>query len=107
MAFQFKRGDTFSLSGQVDLQSEGQLVLDMTGWAGKSQVRTLATGTLIAELTFAWLDATQRLLSLVKANTQDWPLGVAELDIQFTNPQGDVVSTQTTAFDVVKDITYA
>ena len=107
MAFQFKRGDTFSLSGQVDLQSEGQAILDLTGWTGKSQVRTLAQGTLVSELVFTWLDASQRLLKLEKSDTQSWPLGVVELDIQFTSPQSEVVSTQTMAFEVVKDVTYA
>lgn len=104
MSAEHKRGDTFDRSGQVDLSEGGTPVIDMTGWTGRSQIRT-SGGQLIAELDFSWLDASQRKMRLRKADTGTWPIGRAEIDIQFTSPAGDVVSTRTATIEIVKDVT--
>ncbi|MDP2262683.1 MAG: hypothetical protein Q8K24_05940 [Hydrogenophaga sp.] len=100
-----KRGDTFSHAGEITVADAGTPVLDLTGWQGRSQVRSQLNDALIADLEFTWLDATQRLCALRCQDTSTWPLGEAEIDIQLTSPDGDVVSTGTTVFAVVKDVT--
>ena len=57
-AYQHKRGDTFEFSGVIDVKHQGKIVPDLTGWAGKSQLRK-QSGELIADLVFTWIDAAQ------------------------------------------------
>jgi hypothetical protein len=105
---QHKRGDTFDLSGAIDVTLDGQAVQDLTGWTGRSQLRTTA-GKLVAELDFVWLDATKRLVRLRKSAsaTLTWELGEVLIDIELTSPAGDVVSTPTATLLVTKDNTRA
>ncbi len=98
---QHKRGDTFDLSGLATITG----VTDFTGWTGRCQVRT-ANDTLVEALTFAWLDVSTGLMRIYAAGpTVSWPVGLAYLDIEFTSPSSDVVSTQTSVVHIVKDIT--
>ena len=100
-----KRGDTFDMSGPIVIHDGDVPLPDLTGWAGKSQIRTL-TGSLVAELQFIWIDAAQCLARLRCATpTTSWPIGPAVMDIEFTGPAGDVVSTPTARFEIVKDET--
>jgi hypothetical protein len=100
------RGDTFSLAGEVTVTVNGTRQLDLSGWTAASQVRD-SLDNLIAELTFAWVDAAQSLISLTAAgSTANWPLGQIYTDIQFTSPNGDIVSTQRTSFTVARDVTH-
>lgn len=103
-SLEFKRGDTFDFSGQVSLTDSGVVVQDMTGWTGASQLRT-SLDVKITDLTFAWLDAAQRLCRITGVATSEWPLGDLFMDVEFTSPAGDVVSTQTANIKMVKDIT--
>lgn len=105
---QHKRGDTFDLSGAIDVTLDGQSVTDLTGWTGRSQLRT-PVGKLVAELEFVWLDATKRLVRLRKAaaDTLTWELGEVHIDIELTGPAGDVVSTPTASLIVTRDNTHA
>lgn len=100
-----KRGDTFELSGPITVTDNGQPVASLVGWTGRSQIRTAATGELVAELTFEWLDAAARLVRLRCADTSTWPLGLAEVDIELTSPAGSIVSTDTAQIHIVKDVT--
>jgi hypothetical protein len=103
-----KRGDTFDLSGAVDVTLDGQSVEDLTGWTARSQLRT-PVGTLVAELDVVWLDASKRLLRLRKSAsaTLTWVLGEVLIDIELTSPAGDVVSTPTASLIVTRDNTHA
>jgi hypothetical protein len=103
-----KQGDTFDLSGTIDVTLLDQPVLDLTGWTGRSQIRT-PKGELVAELVFTWLDASQRLVRLSKPATQTltWTLGNVLIDIELTSPTGDVVSTPTASLTIVRDNTRA
>ena len=87
MPIQLTRGDTFDRGGQFIVSSDGLNITDMTGWVGRSQVRT-QTGELVEELTFEWLDATQRLFRLYSAGTDEWPVGTHIFDIRLTTPEG-------------------
>ena len=104
-AYQHKRGDTFEFSGVIDVKHQGQIVPDLTGWTGKSQLRK-QSGELIADLVFAWIDAAQRICNLKhNGSTADWPICVAQMDIEMTSPDGHIVSTQTTEINIAKDVT--
>ena len=105
--YQHKRGNTLLLSGQVTVTQGGEVVSDLTGWSGASQLRDPEKGTLIATLTFAWVDASSRLISLScnKSLTAAWPLGQAALDIKLTDPSGNSVSTVTQTILIVKEVT--
>lgn len=103
--FEHIRGDTFALTGEVHVTVNGQRQLDLTGYQGRSQVRD-TRGQLVAELGFAWLDASLSLVALTApGSTAEWPVGGADMDIQFTAPSGDVVSTQRTRFQIIADVT--
>ena len=105
--YQHKRGDTFELSGVIDVKHQGQIVPDLTGWVGKSQLRK-QSGELIADLVFSWIDATQRVCNIKHSgSTADWPICAAQMDIEMTSPDGYVVSTQTAEINIARDITHA
>jgi hypothetical protein len=102
--YKHKRGDTFSMSGTVSATDGGVAVTDFTGWTGASQVRD-ENGDKVADLTFAWVDPTAKTMTLTYAATTSWPVGNVFLDIQLTTPAGDIISTGTTRFAVIEDIT--
>lgn len=103
----FKRGDTFELSGVIDVKNQGQTAPDLTGWTGKSQLRK-QNGGLIANLVFKWVDATQRICNIKHdGSTADWPICVAQMDIEMTSPDGHIVSTKTAEINIEKDVTHA
>lgn len=103
------RGDTFDRYGPVTVTQEGSELPDLTGWTGRCQIRTMA-GSLIAEPVFTWLDASAGLCRIHVPNsigTSDWPIGLAMMDIEFTSPAGDIVSTGVATLNVVQDATHA
>lgn len=102
-----KRGDTFDRSGTINVLQNGLPLLDLTGWAGMSQMRN-GRDALVVQFDFQWLDATRSLVRLsAPAGTDTWPLGEGFIDIQLTSPGGVVVSTNTMVLEVVKDVTRA
>ena len=111
---QHKRGDTFDYSDQFVMTIDGVAVTDFTGMTGASQLRHagnttlgIAAGTLVADLVFTWLDATQGLYRVRHAGgTSAWPLGVVRHDVQLTTAGGDVVSTPTELIQISEDVTH-
>lgn len=101
----FKRGDSFDLSGQL-LEEEGGAPISIAGWSVRSQIRSSA-GELIAELTTEITDPAAGKYSLTSppAETATWPVGNARMDIQFTDAGGRVMSTQTVTVRVEEDVT--
>ena len=102
--YKHKRGDTFDLSGPVQVEDGGQAVHDFTGWSVACQLRRVS-GALVADADAQWLNAQQGLMRVRCANTQAWPLGLVDIDIQMTTPSGDVLSTPTEQIEVVADVT--
>ncbi len=103
--YSHKRGDTFELAGTIEVQEYGELVADMTGWTGTSQMRD-SDGAVVADLIFEWLDPVARVAVLkADGSTKDWPLGHVEIDIEFTSPDGYVVSTNTIGITITRDVT--
>lgn len=109
-----KRGDTFDYSDQFELTIDGVPVTDFTGYTGASQLRHvgdpaagIAPGTLVATLTFSWLDASDGLYRVrATGSTAEWPLGLIKHDVQLTAPGGDVMSTPTELIKLVEDVTH-
>lgn len=108
-----KRGDTFDYSDQFAMTIDGVAVTDFTGMVGASQLRhagntalAIAPGTLVADLVFTWLDATQGLYRVRHSGATDaWPFGLLRHDVQLTTAGGDVVSTATELINLVEDVT--
>ena len=101
---QFKRGDSFDYVTTIPATfADGYFV----GWTVAAQVRDPASGTLIADLTCAWVDpATTRSLQLLKLDTSDWPIQTLDFDVQFTRTSdGYKISTATASILVGKDVT--
>ena len=99
-----KRGDTLNLSG--DLVADDLTAQDLTGWTGRVDLR-LADGTLVQALMFAWIDASQGTLAITAtaADSATWPVGRLVLDVEFTRPDGSVLSSPTVVLFVSEDIT--
>lgn len=100
-----KRGDTFELN--MTLENQG-IAIDLTGWTIASQVRA-GDDSLVDDLTVTITDAAagQVTVSATAAETEQWPTGQLDWDIEFTDPSGAVSSSDTITVTVVKDITRA
>lgn len=115
-----KRGDTFdrivtlpAFDAETNTGFEDGYFA--SGWTLAAQVRTHQPaapnrpplGTLVADLQVSWLDAvTTRNLRLLAIDTNAWPIGACEVDVQFTRTSDSyVISTSTAVFEVVRDTT--
>jgi hypothetical protein len=87
------RGDSFSRAGQIEVTEGSTNVSDMTHWTGRCQVRT-QSGQLVQQVSFAWLDASQRLFALyaTEQETAAWPSGTHNIEIELTTPAGQRVT---------------
>lgn len=98
----FKRGDTVLLACEAR-DAAGTLV-DLAGTSIRAQVR-MPDGQMLADMVVTRLPSLGSFeLSLSTATTQ-WPVGAYECDIEYTSPDGFVVSTQTFGLTLVKDVT--
>lgn len=105
MAEAFLTGDTFSYVVPFTFKVNEVLVTDLTGWEAESQLRD-ENGALIADLVVVWLDRSPAVLSLSFAgDTQDWPVGLARIDVQFTDPDGNVKSSKPGIVPIAYDVT--
>lgn len=75
-----------------------------SGWALKSQIRDRA-GRLIAEVSATWADSATRTINLFVADTSEWPVGVAELDIRLSSGTAKVLTTETVVVELVRGVT--
>ena len=118
---EWKRGDSFRVdelgmlkqddSGTLTMVVNGAQVkaspLDMTGWTVASQVRRKDTGELVADLDFAWTDQATGKYSLSAKDTTEWPVAMLAWDVQFTDPDGFVTSSETQLIRIKQDQTRA
>lgn len=84
-----KRGMSFDMAGAIELE-DGETIIDFSNWVGSAQIRTVS-GDLVTALDFEWLDVAQRLVRVSKLNTATWPVGLAEIDVKFTNQADSTV----------------
>lgn len=100
-----KRGDTLALDCSVDV--------DLDGWTVRAQIRRGPSQHLLADCDVAILEydaesaITHFAITVSAEETAKWPLGSAEMDIEYTDPDGLVQSTETIMLDVQRDITRA
>lgn len=97
-----KRGDDLVLDGAVDG--------DLTGWTARAQIRALNDSLLaecaVSPLVYDEAEAVTRYtLSVTAAATAVWPPGSAEMDIEYTDREGLVQSTETVPLTLLRDIT--
>lgn len=90
-----KRGDTLVL--------DANLAMDITGWQIRCQVRF---GVFVRELTATVQDSAAGKYRLEYiGSTADWPVRELLSDIEYTLPNGQIVSTETFAIQIIEDIT--
>ena len=102
-----KKGDTWSLTATADVRelATGSKA-DLTGWTSASQLRAADSGTLITSFACTLADpVAQTFTHIATGGTATWPEGLAVLDVQFTSPGGQTVSTDTQTIRIVPDVT--
>lgn len=108
MTMQHKIGDTFAWGGALSWVDASGTPLDPAGLTGASQLRT-HTGALIATLDVTITGGIGETVITVTQRPEDdsntWPVGYAELDIQLTLPGGAVVSSATVRVSLLRDVT--
>jgi len=91
----FKRGDTFTIQCNIEL--------DITGWLIESQIRS--GDKLITVLELELVNPLTGIYKLKHVDTKLWPVGELQCDIQYTTNTGQIISTETFIIEVMKDIT--
>ena len=98
-----KRGDTYKIA-VVLTESDGTTPIDMTGWTVRSQVRRRKT--LISTLDVTYDDRVNGEFTLSLDDTTDWPVCELSSDIEYTDGNDDVKSSETYTISIIGDITY-
>lgn len=100
----FKRGDTWLFIGPLDFSQGNPETL--AGWTIESQGRK-KDGTLIQDFEVEITDPVNRIIRhhAPFADTRVWSVGPMFLDVQCTDPDGVVTSTETVRVDVIDDQT--
>ena len=104
-----KRGDTLELTLQL---KSNDVATDITGYTFSSQLRDstdtlLVTDNFDGNLTYTLIDALEGQFSFTASPTEtaEWDTRTYDCDIQITEPDSDVASSETFKIKVVKDIT--
>jgi hypothetical protein len=103
MAITHKRGDTFEVIVNFTLNGQPQ---DLNGWQLRSQIRA-ANKALLKELDIVVIDEAAGVFSLncPASETVNWTPAPYQCDIEFIDPSGFVVSSDTFAVNVIRDVT--
>jgi hypothetical protein len=98
-----KQGDT--LEWVITLM-DGEFPADISSWVIRAQVRS--GDTLIFNLTVTVVSAImgQFRLSATAAETDVWPAGSLSCDVEFTDTDSNVFSTETFTITVLEDVTH-
>ena len=98
-----KQGDT--VDWVVTLNESG-VAVDITSWTIRAQIR--AGDTLIASLTVTLVDAASGLfrLSATAGQTDSWSAGSHSCDVEFTDDNSIVFSTETFTVSILEDISH-
>jgi hypothetical protein len=99
-----KRGDTLLLHCQA-LISQG-VPRDLSGWHVRAQLRDARDAVLPGLAVVVDVPAEGRYtLRAPAVATCGWAPSRAELDIEYEDPDGNVISTETVSLRIVRDIT--
>ena len=98
-----KQGDTLDW---VITLTEGGTAVDITSWTIRAQIR--AGDTLIASLTVTVVNAASGLfrLSATAGQTDSWSAGSHSCDVEFTDDNSIVFSTETFTVSILEDISH-
>lgn len=98
-----KQGDTFEW---IVTLTDDQLPVDITSWGIRAQIRN--NDTLIATLTITKTDPTNGVFtaSATAAQTDTWAAGSHRCDIEFTDDNSVVLSTNTFEVNILEDISH-
>lgn len=98
-----KRGDTFTLACTY---KQNGVAVNVTDFNIRSQVRD-SSGALVEELTATKANQTTNpgVFVLSAADPMNWPVDVLSCDIQFSDSDDVVRSTQTFQIPVIEDVT--
>jgi hypothetical protein len=101
----FKRGSTFSFMFQVPANIPDGF---FSGWLPTAQLRKakndLPNG-LIADMECYWnTEVTARHIIVRNTLTDNWPLGVMDLDIRLNSVNGETIMTQTQQFNIIRGV---
>lgn len=102
----FPKGTTFTCSAYLpDTVPDGFF----DGWEIKAEMRRKGNTTdigLIAKLDVEWIDpGINRQLIFYYRNTDCWPVGLATVDVLFTNTEGEQLRTSTIEIDIQQKVT--
>lgn len=101
----FKRGSTFSYMFQVPAGIANGF---FSGWLPTAQIRKVRNDLpsgLIADMECFWNDeTTARSIIVRNTQTDEWPIGVADLDIRLTSVSGEVIQTSTQKIEIVRSV---
>jgi hypothetical protein len=93
------RGDTFLIEGTFTPRGVE------TSLEGYSVISEMVRGTTRLSLTYTHVGGAQYTLS--RSGDTDLPLGLWRTDVQFTDPDGNVVSTEVYNIEVTEDVSGA
>lgn len=98
-----KQGDTFEW---IVTLTDDYLPVDITSWGIRAQIRN--NDTLIATLTITKTDPTNGVFtaSATAAQTDTWASGAHRCDIEFTDDNSVVLSTNTFEVNILEDISH-
>ncbi|HWO99761.1 MAG TPA: hypothetical protein VNL74_03955 [Methylococcus sp.] len=102
-SLELKRGDSLVLDCTARESVRGPAI-DLSGWTIRSQIRD-RRDALLADLSAAILDAAAGSFRLTGPATSTWAPGSYRMDIEYTDPGGRVVSTETLEVRVIEDVT--
>jgi hypothetical protein len=100
LTIRHKRGDTFRYRFVL---RENSVPVNIQNIGIRSQMRF--GSTLIAELIPTKIDEAGGEYELLCLDTTAWPMKTLTCDVQYTLENGDDQSTETFAFEIVRDIT--
>uniref|UniRef100_A0AB39ACL0 L-shaped tail-fiber protein n=1 Tax=Erwinia phage Fifi051 TaxID=3238787 RepID=A0AB39ACL0_9CAUD len=102
----FAKGQTFSFLMKIPDSVEAGF---FKGYLPKAQLRKYKSNQsngLIANLNCFWADPkTTKMLTLYDNATENWPVGLAELDVLFQSAEGSLIRSTTVTVQIVRGIT--
>jgi len=106
-----KRGDTLELTFQLKVDGVAQ---NITGYSFSSQLRDSTDALLVTDnfdgnLTYTLINALEGQFSFTASPTEtsEWDTRTYDCDLQITEPDSDVSSSETFKIKVIKDVTRA
>lgn len=104
-SIRMKRGDTFTVDFQCT--DEADVAQDLTGYTARAQLRFGDSEPIDLTVTIDPDQTTNTgLVSLEYAGaTTSWPTAVGEIDVEFTDPDGRIESSETIELAVGRDVT--